>query len=357
MISVHWPDPAGSRGIAAPRHRADPSFVAAPCPAGWAAYHHGMIHPFRYALPLLALAPMALVQACGGDTEADEHTLSLLSYNVAGLPAGLSGSEPDINTPQISPLLNDYDLVLVQEDWLAPDPNPFAGIFDVYHALLAADAEHPYQSEPADLPFGSNPDRPEAQLSDGLNRFSRSAFEDHTRVAWEGCFGGIDGNDGGASDCLATKGFSTAVHTLAPEVQVHVYDLHGEAGATAEDQQLSADDFEQLAQYIEDHSADAPILLAGDTNLHTGDGHPDGMGDADQMIWDGFLARTGLTDACEVLPDCADGIDKMAYRDSDAVGFTLLSSTFERETFTRPDDGEPLSDHPPLHVELRWSRH
>src|SRR6185503_16774088 len=35
-----------------------------------------------------------------------------LSYNVAGLPEGISGSHPATNTAIIAPLLNDYDLVL-----------------------------------------------------------------------------------------------------------------------------------------------------------------------------------------------------------------------------------------------------
>src|SRR5690606_27992207 len=42
---------------------------------------------------------------------ATEGTFDALTYNVAGLPVGLSSSQPDINTPYISPLLNAYDLV------------------------------------------------------------------------------------------------------------------------------------------------------------------------------------------------------------------------------------------------------
>jgi len=57
-------------------------------------------------------------------------TFSGLTYNVAGLPQGLSGSNPATNTRLISPLLNTYDLVLNQEDFW-------------YHADLMQFAQHP----------------------------------------------------------------------------------------------------------------------------------------------------------------------------------------------------------------------
>jgi hypothetical protein len=117
-----------------------------------------------------------------------------LTYNVAGLPEALSGSEPATNTPLISPLLNDYDLVLVQEDWENPDP-PIPGL-SVYHHLLIADATHPYLSDPAPVPLGSDPRRPTALVSDGLNRLSDFPFGELTREMWPNCFGGIDQSEG-----------------------------------------------------------------------------------------------------------------------------------------------------------------
>src|SRR3954464_1761273 len=41
----------------------------------------------------------------------------LLTYNVAGLPQVVSPSTPRQNIPLVSPLLNAYDVVLVQEDF------------------------------------------------------------------------------------------------------------------------------------------------------------------------------------------------------------------------------------------------
>lgn len=306
---------------------------------------------------LLAGSTLFLLAGCGQDekksTGAPTGRFHSLTYNVAGLPKELSGSEPDVNMPLISPLLNDYDLVLVQEDWLTPDPNPLAPL-EVYHALLAADAEHAYQSTPAPLPLGSNPVRPEALMSDGLNVFSKIAFGEVTRVAWEGCFGGLDRTDGGAADCLAFKGFAVTEVTLADGVTIDVYDLHGEAGGTQTDQDLSQADFAQLAAYIGERSKDRPVLIGGDTNLHTSDGHPDGHGDADAKIWSAFLSTTGLHDVCEVITDCESSIDKMAFRSTESLLLEPLSHVLEREKFRR-SDGVDLSDHLPLAVEFEWS--
>lgn len=272
-----------------------------------------------------------------------------LTYNVAGLPEAFSGSDPAINMPHISPLLNGYDLVLVQEDWQTPDPNPTE--LEVYHDLLAAEALHPYQSVPAPIPLGTDDERPQAMLSDGLNRFSQSEFGPLTRVRWQGCFGGFDTSDGGAADCLAIKGFSVATHVLAPGVEVDVYNLHGEAGGTDSDHMLRETGYLQLAAFIAEHSAGRAIILGGDTNLHTDPGDPD------RAIWEGLLAATGIVDVCAVV-DCgtdAYDIDKFAFRSSEALTIEPLSHKFELEKFVRPDDQEPLSDHEALAVRFRWT--
>jgi hypothetical protein len=293
------------------------------------------------------LGPNSDAGVLGDSTVSGEFTA--LTYNVAGLPEGLSSSQPAMNTPYMSPLLNDYDLVLVQEDWLTPDPNP-SGL-RVYHDLLAASASHPYQSIPAPCPFGANPARPSALVSDGLNEFSRFEFRDLTRVAWEGCFGALGASDGGASDCGAMKGFSVAVHVFAPGVEVDVYDLHGEAGSTATDQQLQEADYRQLAAFINDFSRGHAIVVGGDTNLHTQTTNPDAA------IWQTFLTETGISDVCQSVECGGDRtvIDKFAFRSNETVTLTPMTHRFERDKFVRPD-GRPLSDHDALTVRFRWTK-
>lgn len=145
-------------------------------------------------------------------------------------------------------------------------------------------------------------------------------------MPWTGCFGGIL-PDGGAADCLAIKGFSIATMTLADGHTVDVYNLHGEAGGTPRDQALQVADHEQLAAFMIVHSADRPVILAGDTNRHIDLVHPDSGASGsidDAAIWNRFLAATGLNDTCAELscPYWAS-IDKAAYRDGPGVGASV----------------------------------
>lgn len=100
---------------------------------------------------LVGLVVVAVLAGLGVPAGAAEPppsgTFTTLTYNVAGLPEGLSGSNPSVNTPLISPLLNAYDLVLVQEDWIDA-----AGV-DFFHddvisaSVCFGDAEDPSQRD------------------------------------------------------------------------------------------------------------------------------------------------------------------------------------------------------------------
>ncbi|HEY8514758.1 MAG TPA: hypothetical protein VIS07_04490 [Candidatus Binatia bacterium] len=263
-----------------------------------------------------------------------------LTYNVAGLPQGISGSNPATNTPLISPLLNGYDLVLVQESWQTPDPNPLAPL-RVYHELLVADARHPYKSISATHPLGTDPTRPSALLGDGLNRMSRFPFEPVTRVRWNGCHNS-------AADCLALKGFSFARTTVAPGVEIDVYNLHMEAGGDPEDDVLRDQGVSQLRDFINTMSVGRAVIVGGDFNLHTNT-------EPDRSQYERLLAETGLIDACAAVGCPTPGrIDKFAFRSGDDVTLSALSHRFETDVFVGPM-GEPLSDHDALAVRFAWS--
>jgi Endonuclease/Exonuclease/phosphatase family len=282
----------------------------------------------------------------------------MLSYNVAGLPQELSEVNPEEHIPLISPLLDDYDVVLTQEDfdfWL-----PLLDELDFvnYHDRLRAETTHEYATAVYPGPEATGADRPEMQVGDGLGVLSRFPFTDEVRVPWTGCFGGFDTSDGGAGDCLAAKGFAMVRMTLgdgdAGGSVVDVYTLHGEAGGTDEDQRLQEEDFAQLAEHIAANSEGHAVIVGGDTNLHTLSDHPDADGDADTVIWEEFLAETGLTDACTATAcEEVDAIDKVAFRSGGGLDLEPTTHDFPRERFTDPQ-GEDLSDHPPLVVEFRW---
>ncbi len=280
-------------------------------------------------------------------------SFSVLTYNVAGLPQGISGGNPEKHHPLISPLLNAYDVVLTQEDfdwWV-----PVAGLLDFanYHTRLRASAEHPYRSDrhPGPAAVGIDPSSRGLLVGDGIGLMSKYPLAGERHHAWTGCFGGAL-PDGGAADCLAMKGVRMMTMTLGDGREVDVYSLHAEAGGTARDQWLQERDFEELADFIAERGPDRAVVLGGDTNLHTSD-HPDGSNGADTVIWDLFLEATGLTDVCTQL-SCEEtgSIDKFAYRSSSTVSLDATSIDFPRERFSV--DGEDLSDHPPVVATFDW---
>jgi len=281
----------------------------------------------------------------GGDLDAGpplpSGTLLALTYNVAGLPQGLSSSNPQRFMPLIGPRLNRYDLVLLQESWQTPDPNPFAPLLRGYHEILVASSDHPYKSEPAPQPFGSIRARPTALLSDGLNVFARAPFMTTERVAWPRCVAT-------EADCLAMKGFSMSDVTLADGVVVHVYNLHAEAGNSAEDDRARAEGLQLMLTFIEQNSANEALIVAGDFNLRTDTEPANGQFTA-------FAAASGLTDACTELGCERPGsIDKLLYRGSARVRLKADLWRNDSDAFLS-DSGEKLSDHDPIAVQLSWS--
>ncbi len=333
--------------------------------------------PFAAALLACALAAGAV--ACSSDdgaatdvdtteagadegaTGAEGGELSVLAYNVAGLPAELGQARPDVNLPIIAPMLDDHDIVMVQElfDWWVPDGLASGFDFVNYHDRVWEGADHEHRSEPHPgypaLDHLDDERVAEVEVGDGLGFLSRFPIDGNDRIPWDGCFGGLDTSDRGAGDCLSVKGFAVTRVELADGIVVDLYNLHAEAGATEVDQQLQVEQFAQLADHMAVHSEGHAIILGGDTNLHTNLDHPDGWEGADIEIWDDFLAATGLTDACDATSCEHPGrIDKFAFRSGSGVELDAQSHEFLDERYV-DDAGEPLSDHEALEVRFRWS--
>lgn len=294
----------------------------------------------------------------GGAISDPDGSFSVLSYNVAGLPQEISKEHPGENLPKISPLLKDYDVVLTQEDFDWWKPGGLASTVDFvnYHTRLRADTDQPYRTEQHPGPEAVGLDvasRPDLELGDGLGVLSRFPIADTQRVPWSKCNGGFDG---GASDCLAMKGFLLTRLTLDDGAVVDLYDLHGEAGGGPEDQALQVLDFQELAAFVRENSEGNAVILGGDTNLHTDTTHEDSGKGADIEIWKTFLEQTGLTDSCAATKcDDPGRIDKIAFRSGGGVELAATAHRFEKEKFTDAD-GEDLSDHEPLLVTFDWAR-
>jgi endonuclease/exonuclease/phosphatase family metal-dependent hydrolase len=247
--------------------------------------------------------------------------ITVLTYNIAGLPAIFSKSDPEQNIPLIGPLLNAYDIALVQEDF-------------VYHGALDRGARHPYRSAPV-VPGGDA----NMSLGDGLNFFSHLPFDRFVRVPWRTCHGKF--SDG--SDCFTPKGFTLAAHHLAPGHDVDVYNVHLDSGFSDGDTAARADQLEQLADAIGKRSSGRAVIVAGDTNV----------GETEDGLLADFLTRTGLFDACRSLACPARySIDRVMFRGNQAIDLRAIRFQVESR-FTR-EDGRDLSDHKAISVVFRW---
>ncbi len=267
-------------------------------------------------------SPLAGAGAQKTATGVESGRFSLLTYNVAGLPQLVSGSDPEINVALISPLLNHYDLALVQEDFS-------------YHERLEARALHAYRSEPMRQSL--------ALMPDGLNWFSKFAFGWVHRVRWSQCNGYL----GAASDCLADKGFSFAEVTIAPGVTLDVYNLHAEAGDGGADTEVRRHNFEQLSEYVRARSAQRAVIVAGDTNLKMSL-----SGDVETL--DRFLDASRLQDACRRFGCGEEKVDRVFYRGSSEVDVDVLGWWTDRRFVNA--EGEPLSDHSAIGIEVSWRK-
>jgi hypothetical protein len=296
--------------------------------------------------------------ATTGDGESPSGSFSVLTYDVAGLPQEVAfTARPRENIPLISPMLNDYDIVLTQDDydWFVPSVQELDVIH--YHERLREQATHQFRSDayPGPVTAGINPaERPQLQLGDGLGILSRFPFvsrhplDDVTRVGWHGCYQGFEAEDEGAGDCVVARGFAMVTLSLDSDVEVDVYTLQAEVGEHEQDQELQVQDMEQLATYIEQHSGGHAVVLGGATSLRTREGHPDAE------IWTRFLERTGLTDACDAVDcDTRDNTDKVAFRNGDGVELSPTGLDVPRNLFVDPQ-GDDLSYRPPVAVQFDW---
>ena len=269
-------------------------------------------------IPAAALL-LLLSAACGDEeTAPSEGELFLLTYNVAGLPQGISSSNPVKNIPLISPMLNAFDLVLVQEDFF-------------YHTELSKDVTLPHRSVHQAKGSGG-------LFGDGLNRFSRYPWRDFLRVPYEKCEG---------ADCGANKGTSVALTSLAEGVEVDIYNTHLEAGSDPKSNEARENGVDILLSTIKSRSPGRALIVAGDFNLKYKDGGHDV-----QML--NRLTGAGLKLVCTTLKCTDDRVDRIFYRDSASLTWTPRQRQVEKRFVDSA--GKDLSDHEALSARLAWKK-
>lgn len=252
-------------------------------------------------------------------------TVSVITLNVAGLPEIISSGDPVRNTSEIGRRLNNYELVVVQEDFN-------------YNHFLYGTAKHKYKTEwKGPVPFG-----------DGLNTLSDYKISGLKRFKWEKCNG---------ADCLTPKGFTYNQIEIVDGIKIDVYNIHANAGSAQKDYESRRANLIQLFEYIRDNSEGKPVILLGDFNSR----YTRAVDTLEIYYQLGFtdtwleFSRGGEfpVKGDESLMECdnpssgiCETVDKIFYRSNDQVKFRLLDYQKPRDEFQR--DGKDLSDHIPI---------
>lgn len=285
---------------------------------------------------LLVLLPFSL----GASAAESGKTVSLLCYNVAGLPNidDLLG-KPDAqhlttNQTLLGKQLNvsSYDAIAVQED------------FNYHKYLEKGLVSYPYKTNhTGGVPGG-----------DGLNVFARVPVYNETRTKWDSLYGVID--DG--ADEMTPKGILYTVLDFGDGILVDLYDIHADAYGDAGSCAARRDNFRQLAEMIQQRGSNRPVIVTGDFNASIHQGNDDGL-------YELLYAGCGLKDAWVELHNGGnyenfdyweetvgggwpnywgvwDSLEKFLYRDGG--GIHVEANTFAYTDFL-DDQGRSISDH------------
>ena len=259
-----------------------------------------------------------------------DGSFNILSYNVGGLPEIISSSTPSKYTKLISPKLNDYDIVNVQEDF-------------GYNDDLTSQLKFPYQTEfSGNVPFGN-----------GLMTFSNFPLYMSTKIAWKDTHGIIvDG-----ADQMIPKGFTYKSAEIKPGYFIDIYNIHTDADCDEESLAARRSNMAQLAEYIKGVSAGKAVLVFGDTNSrYTREGDdfyelllkPCNLKDAwIENVMNGIIPPKGDSLMVDDLGQYGEVVDKIWYRSGKNI--EINASTF-KVLFTEFTDseGNQLSDHYPI---------
>ncbi len=270
----------------------------------------------------------------------EKKTLSLLSYNVAGLPdfkalVGKGDKNVRKNQKNIGKILNagGYDVVAVQED------------FGYHDSLKKELSSFSYQTiHTGGVPGG-----------DGMNFYSKYPLYNEQRTAWNKTYGVLDHG----ADEMTPKGILYCVLDLGDGVLVDFYDIHADAYGDEGSKEARRDNFRQLSEMINSRGTDRPVIVTGDFNIAF---H---YGANDDGLYEYLKEGCGLKDSWVELHNNGDykdfsecvkkyggnywgvweSVEKFLYRDGGGVSLVPTESEYK---FLRAEDGTELSDHATL---------
>lgn len=304
---------------------------------------------------LLSIVLAVLMAACiampaFAEDSANTGTLSLVNYNVAGLPIPPMFSDvhrdPLKDSKIIPGILHDNfpdaEVICVQEDFN-------------FHGLIKKGMNMPYSTITSGyIPWG-----------DGLNFYSSYPFFNIHREAWEVAYGIFDNG----ADELTPKGFMAGSFMVDEGVYIDVYVLHADANDGEDNPKARHAQYEQVLKYIDEYSKDHAVIITGDFNSY--------FSETENNLYEYFVEGANFKEAwieCNYdgiydtltlpHPDCHkeewnhghwgiwDSAEKMFYRSGKGIDLEALESEYR---YLTNEEGVTLSDHAAQYGKIQYT--
>ena len=266
----------------------------------------------------------------------NEGYINIMSYNVGGLPEIISSSKPSKYTKLISPKLNDYDIINVQEDF-------------GYNDDLISKIIHKYKTDfSGNVPFGN-----------GLMTFSKYPLYNYKRIRWKDTHGIIiDG-----ADQMIPKGFTYKSVEIKKGYFIDIYNIHTDADVDEKSMFCRRSNMAQLADFINKTSAGKAVIIFGDTNsryTRVGDDfdklllNPCNLKDGwIQNIMKGEIPPKGPPRMVDDLGELGEVVDKIWFRSGKNIEINATNFILHLKDFT-DKEGKQLSDHYPISSIIKY---
>ena len=155
------------------------------------------------------------------------------------------------------------------------------------------------------------------------------------------CYGLLDN----ASDCFASKGLQRIEVNIAESVVIHIYNTHLEAGNGAEDQEVRAEQIDEILTQLNGYSQGAPVILMGDFNAkHTL------WGETSCSPWGNLVEELIDHNDIVLMNDGSPTRFDLYHNTKSAIDLTICSSSLRLDYMWSVDRDPHGSDHWPIHL-------
>lgn len=288
------------------------------------------------------------------------------TYNVDGLPSIINNDGPGSNgTKSISSMLaaSGWDFIGFQED------------FEYHSNLISSMGKYVFGKHRGTVGIANLASKADTDGLEFATLSSTCSWTGETFVEYTNKYGGLFD---GANTCLK-KGFRYYLVTMKDGVQIDVYVTHMNSGSDDGHINARASQFQQLANYINDHRSGRPIVIMGDFNArYTRDDYKTNFWDVldddlyanlhdpwADIMWSGDYPEYGTPSwvvSDKYNPDNTVGDIKFGEQDGEVVDKILYINDPQSDvriwakSYKRDMNYRDLADHTPVVVEFGYEK-